>query len=225
MLAAFLAIGLMQSPTRMSGRAQPATATQAGEATMSVSEIPQLEIKGEAGDVEAQVKLARAYQAGNGVSQNERLAAQWYRRAAEQGSAIAENSLGNMYRAGSGVEKDKQEAVSWYRKAARQKYCQAMFNLGTVYYNGDGVGIDDTLAYAWFLLAQRNDCQPANEAVTRMNASLPPSEVTETYLKVAQMLGKGDELPRDDAGAAQWYRKAADRGNAWPASISPNDSY
>jgi TPR repeat protein len=113
MLAALLAIGLMQSPTSVSGPAQSATATQAGEPTMSISEIPQLEIKGEAGDVEAQVKLARAYQDGNGVSQNERLAAQWYRRAAERGNAIAENGLANMYRAGSGVEKDKQEAVNW----------------------------------------------------------------------------------------------------------------
>jgi hypothetical protein len=58
MLAALLAVGLMQSPTSMSAQVQPATATQTGEATMSVSEIPQLEIKGEAGDVEAQVKLA-----------------------------------------------------------------------------------------------------------------------------------------------------------------------
>jgi uncharacterized protein len=89
-----------------------------------------------------------------------------------------------------------------------------MFNLGTVYYNGDGVGIDDTLAYAWFLLAQRNGSQPANDAAARMAASLSPSEVTETYVKVAHMLARGDELPRDDAEAAEWYRKAADRGSA-----------
>jgi TPR repeat protein len=213
--ASLLAIGLMQSSVGMTGEAQSATASQISVVTLSSADVSQLKTKAETGDVEAQVKLAEAYQDGNGVSQNDGLAARWYRRAAEQANPAAQNALGNMYRVGSGVEKNKEEAVNWYRKAARQKYAAAMFNLGTVYYNGDGVETNYVLANAWFLLAQERGSPPADDAVVRMATSLSRDEVLETYLKLAEMLNKGDELPRDDRGASEWYRRAADKGDAF----------
>lgn len=193
---------------------QSAPATASTAATLSNSEVPQLKTRAEAGDIAAQMELARAYESGKGVSQNDELAAQWCRRAAEQGNPDAQNHLGTIYRMGIGVEKSKEEAVIWYRKAARQKYPTAMFNLGTAYYNGDGVRINDVLADAWFLLAQTNGSQSANDAVARMTTDLSPQDVTESYVRVAVMLRKGDEIPRNDSEAAEWYRKAADRGNA-----------
>src|SRR5579864_6884354 len=142
-----LVLGLVQSPENgvagSSSAQQPTTA-----AKLSASEAAQLQSKAEAGNAEAQLGLARAYQDGNGVPRNDERAVKWYRKAADQGNAIAQNNLGVMYRNGNGVEKSKEQAVNWYRKAARQQYGSAMFNLGAAYYNGDGVSIDDSISYA-----------------------------------------------------------------------------
>jgi hypothetical protein len=89
-----------------------------------------------------------------------------------------------------------------------------MFNMGTVYYNGDGVQIDDVAAGAWFLLAEDSGIDSAKDAVARMMNDLSPAQVLASFEKVAVMLRRGDELPRNDTEAAKWYRKAADKGDA-----------
>ena len=60
------------------------------------------------------------YLDGRGVKQDYAQAAQWYRKAADQGNARAQYNLGTLYEAGNGVEKDVDKAVEWFRKAAKQ---------------------------------------------------------------------------------------------------------
>src|SRR5438105_6380780 len=74
-------------------------------------EMSDLQKKAESGDAKAQLELGKAYEKGDGVQQNEEIAAGWIRKAAEQGNAAAQNELGIMYRTGTGVNKDKEEAV------------------------------------------------------------------------------------------------------------------
>ncbi|MEZ8274090.1 tetratricopeptide repeat protein, partial [Vibrio splendidus] len=64
-----------------------------------------------------------------GVSQDDKEAVSWYRKAAEQGYARAQNNLGIMYDEGRGVSQGDKEAVYWYRKAAEQGYARAQNNL------------------------------------------------------------------------------------------------
>jgi hypothetical protein len=52
----------------------------------------------------AQNNLGWMYLNGKGVAQDDAEAAQWYRKAAEQGFADAQNMLGWMYQNGQGVE-------------------------------------------------------------------------------------------------------------------------
>jgi len=66
---------------------------------------------------------------GQGVAQDEVQAAQWYRKAAEQGNAMAQYQLGMMYALGQGVKKDDEESQQWLRKAADQGYRQAVEQL------------------------------------------------------------------------------------------------
>ncbi len=66
------------------------------------------------------VKGARLYAKGQ-----YREAADWYRRAAEQGDADAQYMLGNMYRDGVGVDSDWDVAVDWYCRAAVQDHAEA----------------------------------------------------------------------------------------------------
>jgi TPR repeat protein len=214
MLAAFaLVLALVQSP----GSGAVAQSSFAQETMspvkLSSSDVAQIQSKAEASDASAQLALGRAYQDGNGVPQNEGLAAKWYRRAADQGNAAAQNNLGIMYRAGSGVEKNKEEAVNWYRKAVRQDYASAMFNLGTAYYNGDGLPSDTFRAYDWFLLAQEAGSSSAAEAVKRTSGEIGQSASNDALLEVGQMREKGDEVPQNLAEAAKWYRRSADQKN------------
>ncbi len=208
-----LALSFAQSP----GNAVAAQASSAQETTtsskLSSAEVAQLRPKAEIGDAGAQLALGRAYQDGNGVPQNDELAARWYRKAAEQGNAVAQNNLGVMYRAGSGVEKSKEEALKWYRKAARQGYASAIFNLGAAYYNGDGGAVDDSRSYAWFLLAKERGSSSASAAVARAESELTPGKINEGIVDLGEMYERGEELSRDLGESAKWYRKAAERGD------------
>ena len=60
------------------------------------------------------------YHHGEGVKQELKRAAVWYRKAAEQGFADAQHSLGVMYLGGEGVQQDFKQAALWYQKAADQ---------------------------------------------------------------------------------------------------------
>ena len=55
--------------------------------------------------------------ASEGVLQNDALALEWFRKAAEQGDAFSQSHLGIKYASGEGVLKNEKEAVSWMRKA------------------------------------------------------------------------------------------------------------
>ena len=65
------------------------------------------------------------YVQGRGVRQDDAQAAQWFRKAAEQGVAQAQYNLGVMYAKGRGVRQDGEQAVQWFRKAVEQGYPQA----------------------------------------------------------------------------------------------------
>lgn len=187
--------------------------TTVKDSQLGASQVSELQTKAEAGDAEAQLKLARAYAGGYGVPQSDVLSAKWYRKAAEQGNADAQNSLGTMYRTGDGVERDKVEALNWYRKAARQNNAEAMFNLGTAYYNGDGVAINDSAAYAWFVLAKQEGSKSAMAAVRRSEAELKPEQILKGVEAIAKIYEKGDALQQNQAEAAHWWLVAAQRGD------------
>jgi len=80
-------------------------------------------------------------------------AAEWYRKAAEQGFASAQNNLGLMYVAGSGVSQSAMQAFQWFRKAAEQGPADAQFNLAMAYFNGAGGEVDFVEAFKWFAIA------------------------------------------------------------------------
>lgn len=56
----------------------------------------------------------------NGVTLLKATAAEWYRKAADQGDSDAQYKLGVFYENGYGVTQDKEQAMQWYKKAAEQ---------------------------------------------------------------------------------------------------------
>jgi TPR repeat protein len=73
------------------------------------------------------------------------------------------------------------------------------------------VGEDESRAYVWFLLGQDSGNALADDAAKRSAATLS-GETADAYQRISEMYEKGDELPKDDAQALRWLRKAADRG-------------
>jgi TPR repeat protein len=66
------------------------------------------------------------YADGSGVSQNLAEAAEWYRKAAEQGVTYAQNNLAVMYERGEGVPRDLRAALEWYKRADQDEQEQVV---------------------------------------------------------------------------------------------------
>jgi len=72
----------------------------------------------ESGSARAMTQLAYIHD----QSEENALAVQWYRRAAEIGNAPGQHGLGEMYAKGEGVEQDETQARQWFALAAEQGY-------------------------------------------------------------------------------------------------------
>ena len=130
-----------------------------------------------------------------GTARDEKLAARWYQKAADQGDVYSQACLATLYRDGRGLAQDFQQAASWYAKAADQGYAWAQMNLGLLYAEGKGVPLDYAKAISFFRkAAERND------------------SYAQYNLGWVYESGKG--VPKDTQQAIEWYSKAAEGGNA-----------
>jgi TPR repeat protein len=143
---------------------------------------------------QAQFNLGSMYNKGEGVQQDLKQAAAWYRKAAGQGYAKAQNNLGVMYRNGQGVQQDFKQAAAWYRKAADQGNAGAQYNLGYMCRKGKGVQQDSKQAVAWYRKA-------ADQGQVEAQYNLGG-----TYYN-------GEGVQQDNTQAAVWFQKAADQGH------------
>ena len=75
---------------------------------------------------------AENYYYGHGARLDYAEAAEWYRKAAELGSADAQYSLGHMYQFGQGVRQSYRDAANWFRKAAAQGNAKARKRLENI---------------------------------------------------------------------------------------------
>ena len=150
-------------------------------------------LRSELGDPSDYLKLARLYENGTGVSQNDSEALEWYRKAAEKGNAEAQLELGKRYFEGRGVSPNEDEAVEWYRKAADKGNTEAQLELGDRYFDGNGVKQKYSEAAKWYLKA----------AVL----GIPRAQY-----QLGLMYSQGQGVELNYAEAAEWYRKAADQG-------------
>ncbi len=107
----------------------------------------------EAGDAQAQNRLATLYYHGHGVRESDALALQWFERAARQGLAEAQFALGNMHAYGLARLPDNQDAqrvaAQWYFEAARQGHAEAAYSLGILFLTGSGVTPSEREARKW----------------------------------------------------------------------------
>lgn len=147
------------------------------------------------GNARAQFTLGVMFTTGNGVQQDHREAATWYRRAAEQGGARAQFAIGMMYKNGQGVTQDYREAAKWLLQAALQGIAEAQFAMADSYDNGQGVHKDHMEAIKWY-----------RQAAEQGNAH--------AQLRLGVLHAIGRNAPQDEREAVKWFRLAAEQGNA-----------
>ena len=98
--------------------------------------------------------LGFQYFSGDGVDQNDKEAAKYFRLAAEQGDVNAQAMLAYIkYHGGEGVAQDYKEAIKWWRLAAEQGDAVAQHALGLSYLLGKGVENDSIESVKWIRLA------------------------------------------------------------------------
>lgn len=154
--------------------------------------------KAAAGDAVAQIQVGNSYVEGHGQTRSSKQlaadyaqAAEWYRKAAEQGDIDAQLHLASLYRDGRGVVRDMVQAATWYRKAAEQGDVGAQATLGVLYSMGLGVERNDVEAYFWLDLAAsvkgpNQDKYAANRQM--IGTHITADEVAEVQERVAQSL-------------------------------------
>jgi uncharacterized protein len=198
--------------------AQPAAESK--PVGLSDASISTLQQRADAGDAQAQFELARAYEDGKGLPQDDTKAVEWFRKSADQGNAQAQNSLGVMYALGRGVTRDREEAVRWYKKAAKTGLPDAMYNVAISYYNGEGVDSSMDSACTWMTAAQRKGDPQAAEALKHIQQEAK-SPFDRCRFDLAGLYEKGGEIPQDLPAAAAIYTDLAQQNNKQFIFASP----
>lgn len=155
--------------------------------------IKELNALGDAGNVPAQIMLGALYNKGGAVERNDKMAAAWFEKAANQGNAEAQYQLGNLYE-NSQLSKDYKAAANWYQKAAQQGSAKAQARLGVFYSHGLGVAQNPNEAILW-----------SGKAALQGNAD------AQYWFGLGYLQGK--RAPKDTQIAMGWLSKAAAQGH------------
>lgn len=195
-----------------------------------------LEASAEAGDVEAQFRLSRAYRNFH-TADGDEAALAWLSKAATGGHPMAQTMLADAYENGLGVMRDTGEALRWYRQAANAGFAEAQYRLASYLMTAGGEG-DKEEAADWMRQAAQQGLATAAYSyavfLTRgqglakdADAALPwavqacaefcvrdDTTATETVLLMTQILIAGNGKAEDRLKGAGLLVAAADKGNA-----------
>jgi len=145
----------------------------------------------EFGDGEGAFYLGRLFELGLGTDKDEMRAANLYSAGAEAGSTNAKLRLGLMYHEGRVLLRDYVEGTRLVCAAADAGNVDGQFNCGLAYQIGRGVGVDaDHAVSYWKAAAEQNNVPALN------------------------FLGQHYADADDSIAAAEYFKRAADLGNA-----------
>jgi TPR repeat protein len=158
-----------------------------------VADFASTKAKADQGDPAAQNRLGDLYARGEGVKQDYKEAARWYRMAADQHIPAAEASLAGLYAAGAMGQPDLAEAVKWYRLAADQGSTDAQYNLAQLLSRGEGAKRDIKEALRLYQLAAAQ-----GDGLSQYN--------------LARRYREGKDVPKDPVQAYVWFTLAEANG-------------
>lgn len=152
---------------------------------------------------DALFNMGQAYKLGRGVTRDQAIARDYYRKAAAKGHLPAQANLGiTLFQAG-----EKAESLRWLKTAADRGEPRAQYVYGIALYNGDGAPRNQGVAYGYLLRAREAKLPQAATALVTIEPALTPEAVTAGQA-VAASLASGVGVPAALAAA----------GNAKPAA-------
>ena len=160
-------------------------------------------------DDEFEYDLDFMHPEGQGASQSNQQAAEWYRRATKRGDADAQYNLGLMHDEGKNIPQDRRKAAEYYCLAAEQDHVTAQYRLGHMYRAGEGVTLNFQEAARWFLRA----AEQGNADALRQLLSLAEQGHAGAQHKLGTMYERGHGVEQDFAEADAWYNIAAASGH------------
>ena len=170
------------------------------------------------GSVYAQRDLAFIYYNGaEGVPQNFAEAAEWFRRAAEQGYDLAQSILGEMYSKGQGVPQNYILAYMWLSLSSAQSPNATAKLRGIVAaMTPEQIAQGQKLAREWKPAEDGYVAYRRGDYTTALRLIRPLAEQGDAQAQITMgiMYLEGGAVTKDYRKAVQWFRLAADRGNA-----------
>ena len=166
---------------------------QSGETGKAVDLIRSAANKGQPA---AQYRLAKLYEAGEGVKADAGMARQLTERAARAGNRIAMHDLALYYAEGRGdVDMNIKTAANWFEKAAERGVVDSQFNLGVLSESGQGLPKNLANAYVWYSIAAAQGDQFARQRLDLLRNQLSSEDLGRADTRVAEF----KPLPIDEA--------------------------
>ena len=144
---------------------------------------------------------------------------------AENADARAQLVQGKRLANAWGVEKDEKDALGWFRKAAEKGNAEAQYELALRLLNGgEGIDKDEANAFAWLVKAAGQDLKSARMKLSEIYQKIEKSANVENadagmQLIWGKCLANGWGPQKDEAAAFEWFKKAAENGNAEAKAI------
>jgi len=119
---------------------------------MEFIKIVLLHIFSRIGFADAQNRLGRRYEDGDGVDKNLEKAVQCYTRASNHDHSYAHSNLGRMYEYGQGIDQNIDRAIELYTKASEENHTWSQNNLGCLLSTGQyNIPTNYKEAIKWFV--------------------------------------------------------------------------
>ncbi len=183
-----------------------------------------------AGDPDAKMAIAEAYETGTDAKADPAKAAKWYREAALVGNVEAQYRLAKLVSKGApGLSADKPTAVKLLQSAAKLGHPASQNLLGQMLQNGDGLPKDEKAALGWYekaavqnySVAQNNlgvmylkglgTDRDLNKAFASFETAAKASDGW-ALNNLGGMYEMGWGIPKDLAKAKEYYTQAAAKG-------------
>lgn len=173
--------------------------------------------------------LGKMYYEGDEVSQDLKLAFNWFTRAAQHNIIDAQYALGIMYSDGRGTDKNISEARKWFLLAAQNGNASAQYKLARISRFADEPLRNYEEALQWYLSAATQGHDLAQYELGQMYIQgigverdevqahrwfLQSAEQGYLYAQyhTARLYSESESIPQDQEKALYWFTKAAKNG-------------
>jgi uncharacterized protein len=119
----------------------------------------------EAGDAEAQFRVGRLYDVGEGRSRNGPMAVEWYEKSFKQKNLKAGHNLGYLYDVGKIIPRNYGKAFEYYLYGAYQNDPDSQRNLGLMYFGGHGMTHNFIEGYKWLFISKASGGDATEEQI------------------------------------------------------------